>query len=313
MTAIIDRNDLDRAVDALRGGRLVAFPTETVYGLGADASNSSAVGRVFVAKGRPAGHPLIVHVADSSALDAWAVEVDRRAWLLADTFWPGPLTLVLRRSDRVAPEVVGGRDTVGLRVPDHPVTLELLRRFGGGVAGPSANRFGHVSPTTARHVADDLDGSVDLIIDGGPARVGVESTIIEVVDDWVTLLRPGGVTAAEVEDVLGQRVVDGRGGESRASGMLTSHYAPRAPVTLWDGDRTLFTRDTVVVSAGGFEHDGHVIELPSDAAGFAGGLYAALRRADALGAEHIMIKPPIEGPLLPAVLDRLAKAAAPRQ
>lgn len=315
VTEIITVDQLDRAVEVLADGGLVAFPTETVYGLGADAESSAAVSAVFEAKGRPAGHPLIVHVASARQIDRWAVDIDDRARLLAAEFWPGPLTIILRRSDVVAPEAVGGRDTIGLRVPDHPATLELLNRFDGGLAGPSANRFGHVSPTAAQHVVDDLDGRVDLVLDGGPARVGLESTIVEVLDGPVTLLRPGGVSVEAIQALVGEPVVDGRDGQSRAAGMLASHYAPSAPVMVVAGHSEVELTDGDVVIASGLpEAEGlhRTISLGGDAASFAQGLYAALRQADAMGATRIVIVPPSTGPLLPAVLDRLLKASAPR-
>lgn len=319
VTQIITVDQLDQAVDVLVSGGLVAFPTETVYGLGADAESSSAVSAVFEAKGRPAGHPLIVHLASASQLDRWAVDIDDRARRLAAEFWPGPLTIILRRSEVVALEAVGGRDTIGLRVPDHPATLELLKRFDGGLAGPSANRFGHVSPTEAQHVVDDLDGRVDLVLDGGPARVGLESTIVEVLDGPVTLLRPGGVSADAIEALLCEPVIDGRDGQSRAAGMLASHYAPSAPVVVVAGRSEVDLAGSDVVIAA--EPDPHAntgegqertIVLGVDAASFAHGLYAALRQADAMGASRIVIVPPSTGQLLPAVLDRLIKASAPR-
>ncbi len=320
--------DVEAAVAVLARGGLVAFPTETVYGLGADASSSTAVGRVFAAKGRPAGHPLIVHLAGVEHVPAWA-DLDEptaaRVQRLAKAFWPGPLTMILPRTDRVAPEAVGGRATVGLRVPDHPVALALLAAFGGGVAGPSANRFGKVSPTTAAHVLDDLGDRVDLVLDGGPTRVGVESTIIELVGPKPTLLRPGGVDLGSLARALGEPVLDGRTGESRASGMLRSHYAPDAAVELVDREALaarLGALDTAAATGSSPPLVGVIapfpveIEpswtLPADASGYAGGLYAALRAADAAGVERLLVVPPADGALLDAVLDRLAKAAATR-
>lgn len=327
--------DVEVGAAALRAGRLVAFPTETVYGLGADAANPAAVRAVFEAKGRPAGHPLIVHVASLEEARRWMAEPDpateRRLTALAGRFWPGPLTIVVPRSDRVAPEAVGGRPTIGLRVPAHPVALGLLRAFGGGVAGPSANRFGRVSPTTAAHVVADLDGRVSVVLNGGPTAVGVESTIVDLVGPGPLLLRPGGVSAAELEAALGEPVPDGRSGEARASGMLASHYAPRASVALVE-PTDLAAAVTAAVAAARAERgeDGRsgvgvvgVIApvavgqqpswvLPDEAAGYARQLYAALRAADAAGVDHLIVVPPSHGPLLDAVLDRLTKAAAPR-
>ncbi len=319
--------DVEVGAAALRAGRLVAFPTETVYGLGADASNPAAVRAVFEAKGRPAGHPLIVHVASLDEARRWMAEPDpateRRLSALAGRFWPGPLTIVVPRSDLVAPEAVGGRPTIGLRVPAHPVALALLRAFGGGVAGPSANRFGRVSPTTAAHVVADLDGRVAVVLDGGPTTVGVESTIVDLVGPAPLLLRPGGVAVAELEAALGEPVPDGRSGEARASGMLLSHYAPRASMALVEpGDlgpalaaagREPGGRAAVVGVIGPVtvDHQPSWV-LPDEAGGYARQLYAALRAADAAGVDHLIVVPPSHGPLLDAVLDRLTKAAAPR-
>src|SRR5687767_5950139 len=194
--------DVDRAAAVLAAGGLVAFPTETVYGLGADASNDAAVAKIFAAKGRPTGHPLIVHLADASALDLWAIEIPDVARRLAEVAWPGPLTMILKKTARVSPATTGGAETVGLRVPAHPLAQALLRSFGGGVAAPSANRFGAVSPTTADHVARDLGDAVDYLLDGGACDVGVESTIVDLsrfATRGAVLLRPGGMSRAAVE------------------------------------------------------------------------------------------------------------------
>ncbi|MBI1844800.1 MAG: threonylcarbamoyl-AMP synthase, partial [Actinobacteria bacterium] len=225
------------AVGVLRAGGLVAFPTETVYGLGADASNDEAVRRIFAVKGRPTDHPLIVHLGDADQLDAWAREIPSDARLLAAACWPGPLTLVLWRSSAVSDVVTGGRDSVGLRVPSHPVALELLRAFGGGVAAPSANRFGRVSPTTAAHVVADLGDDVDLVLDGGPCAVGVESTIVDLTGEAPMLLRQGGVSIETIEGVIGRAVIATAEGPARAPGMLAAHYAPTARVELVEAHR----------------------------------------------------------------------------
>lgn len=319
--------DVDAAVAVLRAGGLVAFPTETVYGLGADASRPEAVAGIFEAKGRPTGHPLIVHFAptvgegSATGLDRFGRDVGPLARSLAGAFWPGPLTVVVGRSDAVAPETVGGLDTVGLRVPDHPMALDLLRRFGGGVAAPSANRFGSVSPTTAAHVVDDLGRAVDLVLDGGPSAVGVESTIVDATGPEPVLLRPGGIAAVEIEAVVGRPVVDGRTGPARASGMLASHYAPEAGVELVAGAELRAIEPMgpdggpdlryAVIAPFAHPHP-RSWHLPADAAGFAARLYATLRAADDTGVERILVAPPTTGNLLDAVLDRLAKAAAPR-
>ncbi len=299
---------------------MIGLPTETVYGLGADASNEAAVQRVFDTKGRPAGHPLIVHIASAAQLSEWSRGEDVRASALAEAFWPGPLTIIVESSGRAAPSVTGGRTTVGVRVPDHPVALELLRRFGGGVAAPSANRFGRVSPTTAEHVRADLGDSVDVILDGGPSKVGVESTIVEVVGEVPVLLRPGGVSVEAIEAVLGERVLDDRGGESRAAGMMASHYAPDAPVVVVEGIPAApgiagaGVQVIAPVGTPGIDPErANTQWLPADATGYAEGLYAALRRADHADTPSILVVAPREpGDLLPAIMDRLAKASAPR-
>ena len=320
MTRLVGPARAAEAARVLREGGLVAFPTETVYGLGADATNPAAVDALFAVKGRPSGHPLIVHLGQRQLLNAWATDVDPRAQRLAEAFWPGPLTLVVPRGSQVPDAVTGGRDTVGLRVPNHPVALDLLEAFGGGVAAPSANRFGHVSPTTPQHVLRDLAGRIDLVVDGGPCSVGLESTIVEVVGGPVTLLRPGGVPIERIEEVLGEPVVDGRRGEARAPGMLASHYAPRATVEILDLDglqariAEMGSRSTAVLTAGKVDVPSGVFrwQLPPDADGFASRLYAALREADVLGVEHVVVVPPSEGPLAEAITDRLRKAASPR-
>lgn len=321
MTRLIGPERVTEAAEVLRRGGLVAFPTETVYGLGADAADAEAVERIFAAKGRPAGHPLIVHLGSIERLDEWAVDVDPRARLLAERFWPGPLTLVVRRAPLVADSVTGGRDTVGLRVPDHLVARRLLQAFGGGVAAPSANRFGHVSPTTPQHVLRDLAGRIDLVVDGGPCSVGLESTIVEVVGRGpVTLLRPGGLSVGAIEEALGEAVLDGRDGKSRAPGMLESHYAPAARVEVVDAGSLqhhlveLGATPVGVLSAGPVEVPAGVFrwQLPADADGFAARLYAALREADIMGVEVVFVVPPQEGSLASAIVDRLHKAAAPR-
>lgn len=222
-------HEVRQAAQFLAAGKVVAFPTETVYGLGADAANPEAVSRIFQIKGRPADHPLIVHLADIGHLSEWAQEIPDEAFRLAEKFWPGPLTLILPRDARVSDVVTGGQDTIGLRIPDHPVALELLRRFGSGVAAPSANRFGRVSPTTARHVLEELGDQLELIIDAGQSRIGLESTIVSFVGPKPVLLRPGAISAEELEKALGNRRLAYPAGTARlrAPGLLPSHYAPR--------------------------------------------------------------------------------------
>lgn len=299
--------EVDRAADAIRAGGLVAIPTETVYGLAADARNAAAVRRIFEVKGRPGDHPLIVHLASAAEVDDWTGEVSDAARRLIGAAWPGPLTVVVPRSDRVLDEVTGGRDTVGLRVPAHPLTLDLIERT-GPLAAPSANRFGSVSPTTAQHVLDDLgerlDPGRDVILDGGACPVGVESTIVDCVADPPQILRAGGVP---VEDVLA--LLDGEvaaaAGPSRASGMLASHYAPGCAVRLVDD-----ADDAAALRAGTPRSE--ILDLTDDLARYARELYGSLRDADARGVGTVIaVLPPPVG-LGHAIRDRLTKAAAPR-
>jgi L-threonylcarbamoyladenylate synthase len=294
------------AAERLRAGGLVVIPTETVYGLGADADNHAALGRVYEVKGRPAGHPLIIHVADLDTAGHWADTSSAAAQALAETCWPGPLTLLLPKRDRVSDIITGGRDTVGIRVPAHPLTLEMLRLHGGAVAAPSANRFGRVSPTTVEHVLDDLTGHLnpdtDLILDGGPSEIGVESTIVDLVADPPEILRPGGIPTEDIERILGLSMAAARG-PSRASGMLTSHYAPRTPMMLVS-DRASATKLA----------DGNtvIIDRTDDLVDAARHLYDDLRRADRAGVDRIVaVLPPATG-LGHALRDRLTKAAAGR-
>ncbi len=299
--------DVDAALDVLRGGGLVAIPTETVYGLAADASQEHAVRRIFAAKGRPVDHPLIVHVADADHLPHWASRVPRAAAILAEACWPGPLTVVVPRAAHVLDVVTGGRPTVGVRVPAHPLTNALLERFGGGLAAPSANRFGRVSPTTAEHVVRDLGdvpGGVDLVLDGGPCPVGVESTIVDCTVEPAQVLRPGGIPTEQVERLLSGAVAPASG-PSRASGMLASHYAPQCPVLLAESERE--ARELAARHPGAL-----LIGDTDDLVTYAQQLYQWLRRADD---EHrpalVAVMPPAMG-LGHAIRDRLVKAAADR-
>jgi L-threonylcarbamoyladenylate synthase len=305
--------NLRRAAELLRAGELVGFPTETVYGVGADAANPEAVRRVFRAKGRPASHPLIVHLPAADSLAEWAVEIPDEALALADRFWPGPLTLVLRRSARVPDEVTGGQDTVALRVPAHELAVGLLREFGAPLAAPSANRFGRISPTRAEHVAMELGDDVSLILDGGPSNVGVESTILDLSGPKPRVLRPGGVYREQLEEALGVGLEGAKGGAGpRAPGRLASHYAPVNEVELV-GPGQLDQRRGEAVSVlslrpppAGF--DGRWLRLPAEPRGYARELYAALRELDATG-RPILIEAPPEDPEWEVVNDRLARAA----
>ena len=318
---MISDSDIDNAVAVLRAGGLVAFPTETVYGLGADASNPSAVRRIYEAKGRPADHPVIVHVADAIQVANWAREMPEAAHRLARRFWPGPLTLVLKRARGVSDVVTGGQDTVAVRVPSHPVAQQLLRRFGGGVAAPSANRFGRVSATTAEHVRQEFGGSVVIVLDGGEADVGIESTIVDLSGAAPRLLRPGWVTALAIEEAAGQPLaaVDPRA--PRAPGTLAAHYAPRTPLALAEGDLLLelaasFTRQGKKVAALAFsaarpvDPDITWTFAPRDAGGYAHALYSNLRKLDEAECDAIIVEHPPQTADWAAINDRLARAAA---
>ncbi|WP_123101784.1 L-threonylcarbamoyladenylate synthase [Acidithiobacillus sulfuriphilus] len=308
------------AAAALHGGGLVAFPTETVYGLGADAENPAAVARIFAAKGRPADHPLIVHIANPDQLTHWAKDIPPAAWLLARRCWPGPLTLILRRACRVPDIVTGGQDTVGLRVPDHPLALALIEASGGGIAAPSANRFGRVSPTTAAHVREELGAAMDFILDGGPCRVGIESTILDLSGHQPRLLRPGAITIAGIEAVLGQPIAQPGSHAPRAPGMLRSHYAPKTPVCLVpaahleaearrrlaQGQRVAaLTMSATLLPEACLRQD-----MPTHQTGWARELYARLRAVDAQGSDCILIEEPPIGADWQAVRDRLERAAS---
>ncbi|MFB7999639.1 L-threonylcarbamoyladenylate synthase [Streptomyces sp. NPDC056002] len=322
MTARI--SDIEKAAGVLRGGGLVALPTETVYGLGANAEDPAAVARIFQVKGRPPSHPLIVHIGGAEQLDDWVEDVSETARLLAERFWPGPLTLVLRRGSRVPLEATGGLDTVAVRVPDHPVALALLSTFGGGVTAPSANRFGSVSPTTADHVRAELGDAVDFVLDGGACEVGVESTIVDVTGDAPSILRPGGVTREDLEAVLGCPLAVPATSRVRVPGQHPSHYAPRAKVILVEPEK-------VVSEAELAQELGHrvgvflpesfadaplkvhaVVTVPASLAAYARDLYGFLRELDQQGCDLIVASVPVEEGLGLAIANRLGRAAGPR-
>jgi L-threonylcarbamoyladenylate synthase len=323
-------HDIESAAAALREGKLVAFPTETVYGLGADAENVAAVARIFAVKRRPADHPLIVHIASAEELPRWAAHVPDAAWRLAEAYWPGPLTLLLSKGPRVPNETTGGLGSVGLRVPAHPLALALLRAFGGGVAAPSANRFGRVSPTCARHVQEDLGDEIDLLLDGGACSVGVESTIVDLTHAVPVLLRPGGVAAEELESLLGVKLSRTAPHDVRAPGMLASHYAPSARVELIETPQLsrrarelarAGQRVTVLVTSSDDRValaalDGvQLLDLGASDDAAAQHLYAALRQADVDGADVVLASPPAAHGargIAEALTDRLTKAAGPR-
>ncbi|MFD7481802.1 L-threonylcarbamoyladenylate synthase [Streptomyces mirabilis] len=317
-------SDIEKAAGVLRAGGLVALPTETVYGLGANAEDPIAVARIFQVKGRPPSHPLIVHIGGAEQLDDWVEDVSATARLLAERFWPGPLTLVLRRGRRVPLEATGGLETVAVRVPDHPVALALLSAFGGGVTAPSANRFGSVSPTTADHVRAELGDAVDFVLDGGPCEVGVESTIVDATAEIPSILRPGGVTREDLQAVLGFPLAVPTSSRVRVPGQHPSHYAPRARVVLVEPEK-------VVAEAELAQELGHqvgvflppsfagapvtvhaVVAVPGSMAAYARGLYGFLRELDQQGCDLIIAYLPAEEGLGLAIANRLRRAAGPR-
>ena len=303
--------DIDDAVESLADGGLVALPTETVYGLAAIADRPEAVRRIFEVKGRPGDHPLIVHLASAEALDGWVASVPEAAAVLAATCWPGPLTMLLARGPRTGDWITGGRDTVGVRVPAHPMTLAVLDRLGTAVAAPSANRFGKVSPTTAGHVLDDLgellDPARDRILDGGPCQVGVESTIVDLTVDPPQVLRAGAIDAETVARLLDTDVAPASG-PSRAAGMLASHYAPECRVVLAESVAEL---DRAVARATADGARVSILDRTDDLVEAARRLYDDLRRADREGTDVLVVRMPPATGIGHALRDRLTKAAAP--
>jgi L-threonylcarbamoyladenylate synthase len=308
--------DVRRAAEILRAGGLVAFPTETVYGLGADASSEAALRKLYAVKRRPADHPVIVHFASAEHAFEWARDVPEAARRLAARFWPGPLTLILKRAPRAGDFVTGGQDSIGLRVPSHPVAQALLREFGGGVAAPSANRFGRLSPTRAAHVRQDLGGDVDLVLDGGASEVGIESTIVDLSRGRAVLLRPGAISASALEQALGAPVEAADAAAPRASGTLERHYAPNTPLRLVAPhalDAEIERAGAGVAVLAFSRPDARAarwLRMPRDPAGYAHALYAALRELDAAGCAQILAEQPPDDPSWSAVRDRLGRAAS---
>ena len=305
--------DIEHACQLLRQGELVAFPTETVYGLGADASSPQAIARIYALKGRPSNHPVIVHLAQAGDIRDWARDIPMAAWALADAFWPGPLTLILPRAERVPLAVTGGQDSVGVRVPAHPVAQQLLRAFGGGIAAPSANRYGHVSPTCAEHVREEFSDSAPYILDGGDCEVGLESTIVSLVGA-PTLLRPGGISRAQIEAVIGPLAAVAGDDVPRAPGTTVSHYAPSTPLCLLtDAEWASGYRPEAAVLARRpkpWSHQGVWLEAAADPVRYGHDLYASLRSLDRVGAPVILVEAPPEHPDWEAVRDRLNRSAA---
>ena len=346
-------DSIKRAVDVLRAGGLVAMPTETVYGLAADANNVSAINKIFSSKGRPSGHPLIVHIAqphlslsnDQEAasnawreiLSQWSRDVSPEALILAHAFWPGPLTMILPKAKNVLLEVTGGQETVGVRCPKHPVAQHLLKEFGGGLAAPSANRFGRISPTTAEHVREEFPGDEVLVLDGGPCDVGIESTIVDLTrldTHGAVILRPGAITQAMVDQVLGKNeVTDGvsakTGSAPRVSGSLSAHYAPKTKLVLYDAKDTQsvlailakvnnsdlknvawvhFSKDLLAKDFG-LKNVAKEVLLPLEAKAVARELYALLRQLDALSVDCIFFEQLPDGLEWDAIRDRLGRAS----
>ena len=321
-----DPQAIAQAAARIQAGELVGFPTETVYGLGADASSDAAVAGIFAAKGRPSDHPLIVHLADAAQVSDYASSVPPFAARLMAAFWPGPLTVILPRRDGVAAAAAGGQNSIGLRCPDHPVALAFLKACATGVAGPSANRFGRVSPTTAAHVAQEF-GDELLVLDGGPCEVGIESSIVDCTRSRPVLLRPGVLTRAELEAACGEPVLSKddllseAGSAPRASGTLEAHYAPNAKVRLMDAGAIQTALDLLGTDAAHiavYARDVLRIQsekvlfrrMPDDALATAQQLFAVLRGFDAQGARLIWIEHPPASPEWDGVRDRLGRAAA---
>ena len=323
----VDERAIRAAVDVLECSGLLAMPTETVYGLAANAEDEKAVKKIFEAKYRPTTHPLIVHITGEEALDHWACDIPQSAYVLARKFWPGPLTMILKKSDAVGDWITGGQDSVGLRCPSHPWAVALIKAFAGkhhrGLAAPSANTFGRISPTCAQHVRDDLGekpkGKVDFILDGGQCEVGVESTIINLSGEHPEILRHGAVTRGMLEEALGCAVPDGGKDSPRVSGSLKSHYAPKTKVVLSDNiaaelEKLKDKKVAVMASGKALEQTpAHVVKwfiAPSDASEYMHVLYTRLHELDQTGADLILIETPPTGDAWNAVQDRLNRAAA---
>ena len=300
-----DSSSIDIAVRALQRDLLVAIPTETVYGLAARASSPSAVKKIFIVKGRPIGHPLILHVANKQDLSLWSQELSNNARLLAEKYWPGPLTIIVKRNDKVCDEITGGRDTVAIRCPNHPVATELLIRLTDAIVAPSANHFGKVSPTSARHVAEDFGDEISVILDGGECSIGVESTIIDCTTEPPQILRAGAISADQIKRECNITIASATG-DSRASGMLDKHYAPNCTVELVDDRKDA---DVRLNQLNGDGRSSEIIDFGDDLQMFAHELYARLRDADKRLIDVVItVKPPMSGIGI-AINERLEKAA----
>jgi L-threonylcarbamoyladenylate synthase len=336
MTVDIDQS-IELAVSKLKAGLLVAFPTETVYGLGADASSAAALERLYAVKGRPTSHPVIVHIASVEQLTDWAKDIPPQAYQLAERFWPGPMTLILPKADHVLSQVTGGQDSVGIRIPSHPVALKLLKAFAAGLAAPSANRFGRLSPTSAQAVEAEFADSPDqvaLVLDGGPCNVGIESTIISLLNSQAKILRPGMIDAASVAEVLGAEAfasgssTSASAGETRVPGALPSHYAPQTKLTVASSERLIelvLELNAMERSAAVFAFDFTVAKLRANLSGlafdslvvapeqvdqYARALYEQLRLFDKLKLDRIFVEAVPHGSAWDGVRDRLQRASA---
>lgn len=307
------KNDIHHAVEILRRGGLVAFPTETVYGLGADASNPEAVDKIFQAKNRPRNHPLIVHIGSREDLFAWSSSVPPMALLLAEAFWPGPLTLILKKAPHVSLGVTGGQNTIGLRMPNHPVALELLREFGSGIAGPSANRFQRISPTSREAVIEELENAIDLVLEGGDCQVGVESTIVDVSTKIPVILRPGIITADEISEVLGMPLGDKKINSPKVSGSHRVHYAPKTKTIVMSRaemeNGLVAEKKTALLLLSALNvENASVFMMPNNAKAYAKVLYHTLRDVDKKGFEQIVIESLPLNSEWEAVRDRVGRA-----
>lgn len=298
-----------RSIECLKNNQLIGLPTETVYGLAALASSKTAVRKIFEVKQRPTSHPLILHLADFEELDKWATEIPKYAKDLGRHFWPGPLTIILQRSNLVCDEITGGRNTVAIRVPDHSVALRLLSNLNDGLVAPSANRFGKVSPTAAHHVVADLGSDIALVLDGGHCAVGIESTILDCTRAQIQILRAGAITKSEIGDIA-KLNVDESDGETRASGMLEKHYAPNCKVVVAENSAQAIARQIELENAG---VRASVLDLCDNINLYAKQLYAKLRLADANDIAVVVAVLPAGNGLAEAIRDRLTKAAASNQ
>jgi len=315
---MINKKDILKADELLRAGEVIGLPTETVYGLAADASNPEAVKKIFALKNRPIDHPLIVHIASDRYLKDWATDIPERAYQLTRAFWPGPLTLILKKAPFVSPIITGGQDTIGLRCPSHPVAQAVLQVFQGGIAAPSANRFGYTSATSANHVRQDFGDEIPLVLEGGVSQIGIESTIVDLTSNSPTILRPGMITQAELEAVLKCPALLSSKNSPRVSGSLASHYAPKTPTSIFEWNDLLAhcnklaptDQVTVIAREKAPFHLPQIIwkEMPDNAERYAQLLYHTLRESDQLGVREILIEQvPHEGDWA-AIYDRLKRA-----